>query len=1203
MGEANMHYAMREFDDAEALLLEVVQANSGVPDPHHTLALIYEEQGRSKEALEHFSAAARLTRDNTGSKDMWKKIAQMHRDMGNLQDAIKCFTTAIRLDSSDLESKQDRAGLYGELKQHKKAISAYDQLLKKTPDDVSIALKMAEECFHDEQHPRAIKVLTATLETRWDIEMDEEMESARGAAQGRRRDAAMAVAAAAATAAADGEVLAHPSATAGSSSSSSSASSSSSSPAPDMSDFHAVNMLAELLMESRNYSNASSLITICASRMASGDTSSSGGGHGAAAAALPADLAVKLGICDVYLEDFGAAAELLDIVKRLDRVEFNDLYVEAFDAFIATREWTRGLELFEHTVAGLSPSRNDDGSSTRGSQIYEDQSMCLRRAKCHHGLNQLDEAQALYRAVLQPIDSGTAGLSGGQSQTSTREKINETARALAQILSQRGDKEESKAITDRYVKISHRGAAKKGRKAAKPASTTTRKRAKAGGGSGGKKSGGAGGASKQSTAGGKASDRTGEGTGSSSSFSSSSSSSSASASASASIKAGVSALLAHVSTARECRRQGLTAAEAALGSTSAGVGTVGAHGAAGAASTIDAVGDAGAAGIDVAASTAGVAGAAGTGGTIGSRSSGLWNAVDREFVVRCLPIVVASLRLLDAHSSDRKRRPFYGRSVVGGTKWRSGGIDGVGAVDQALVGGRASTASMPEDMTPDNLVVLVADAAVDTVRAVLTVACTGRMPAADAVEWTQVEGAEEERVRASLALALVLKGDDKCPAAAMDENQVCILLVDIVQALSTGPKAMLVIAASLLAQLIELKPRIRITGTDATHLRVVLLLCLVQWDMRDNDGGSCSSGSSSGGRGGGSNGVSNGSDVGAACEGVDLQGQEGVSDADRREIHVIGYVSSENSSFDRVELESTNMRTLLQQFPNSPSILRLFFVGATRPDAATDCSLQGSQRILHFVRKRALTRGEGEDGGAESSARSLSSGGGVGSARSTLGKRRDPRALASGMRSMLLAHNMAMSETHDKALIHYMGAIDKLKGDTPLLQLCLAVSFLGASAKRTARDPQGLIMHCFSCLQSYKEQRQRQTSERLSRDGSVASSTDMSVTGHDVIEQEIWYNFGRALHQAGLLHLAIPCYQRVLCDAQKVDDAAEDAAAAAAAVEDADGAITLGRGTRGRPSGSELSLRRESAYQLALVYRETGSPGIARSIIRQHLSV
>ena len=72
-------------------------------------------------------------------------------------------------------------------------------------------------------------------------------------------------------------------------------------------------------------------------------------------------------------------------------------------------------------------------------------------------------------------------------------------------------------------------------------------------------------------------------------------------------------------------------------------------------------------------------------------------------------------------------------------------------------------------------------------------------------------------------------------------------------------------------------------------------------------------------------------------------------------------------------------------------------------------------------------------------------------------------------------------------------------------------------------------------------------------------------------EQEATYNLGRAAHQLGLLHVAVPLYERAL---------------AAKAPHDS----------------SIANLQREAAHNLVLIYRSTGAVIMARHVMQEHLT-
>ncbi len=98
--------------------------------------------------------------------------------------------------------------------------------------------------------------------------------------------------------------------------------------------------------------------------------------------------------------------------------------------------------------------------------------------------------------------------------------------------------------------------------------------------------------------------------------------------------------------------------------------------------------------------------------------------------------------------------------------------------------------------------------------------------------------------------------------------------------------------------------------------------------------------------------------------------------------------------------------------------------------------------------------------------------------------------------------------------------------------------------------------------------------------------------------QEAAYNLGRAAHQMGLLHLAVPLYERALAEPGPDPGHTLDPNAAAADGQDPAAPWLDGAGA---PKASALCLKREAAHNLAQLYRATGAPGLARQLVRRYL--
>lgn len=112
------------------------------------------------------------------------------------------------------------------------------------------------------------------------------------------------------------------------------------------------------------------------------------------------------------------------------------------------------------------------------------------------------------------------------------------------------------------------------------------------------------------------------------------------------------------------------------------------------------------------------------------------------------------------------------------------------------------------------------------------------------------------------------------------------------------------------------------------------------------------------------------------------------------------------------------------------------------------------------------------------------------------------------------------------------------------------------------------------------------------------------LRGQSSIEAE--YNFGRAMHHLGLLHLAAPHYERALkLHDERIARATASPAAAPPAAK---------RGKKGKQAAvaapppapvvdAGFDSFREAAYNLANIYALSGSPLLARRLYERYLSI
>lgn len=150
---------------------------------------------------------------------------------------------------------------------------------------------------------------------------------------------------------------------------------------------------------------------------------------------------------------------------------------------------------------------------------------------------------------------------------------------------------------------------------------------------------------------------------------------------------------------------------------------------------------------------------------------------------------------------------------------------------------------------------------------------------------------------------------------------------------------------------------------------------------------------------------------------------------------------------------------------------------------------------------------------------------------------------------VLCGHNAMVSGSFKHALGQYVQAF-QAHPDNPLHSLCVGLTFLHISSQKYVAKRHALVVQAFSFLWRYLELR-----------GEC---------------QESLYNLGRALNQMGLTHLAVHYYQK---------------------------ALTLLPPQLEGIAVDQVDLRREIAFNLALIYQSSGNMELARQLINTHCTV
>ncbi|CAD5117133.1 DgyrCDS5941 [Dimorphilus gyrociliatus] len=142
---------------------------------------------------------------------------------------------------------------------------------------------------------------------------------------------------------------------------------------------------------------------------------------------------------------------------------------------------------------------------------------------------------------------------------------------------------------------------------------------------------------------------------------------------------------------------------------------------------------------------------------------------------------------------------------------------------------------------------------------------------------------------------------------------------------------------------------------------------------------------------------------------------------------------------------------------------------------------------------------------------------------------------------MLLGHYSLTKSNYRDALKEFMEVYISDK-DNAFVCLCIGVALTNLMSVRTEKKKNWLVGQAAAFFSKYKEKRK--------------------------FDQESYYNLGRAMHQMGLLHLAVEMYEKAL---------------ACPSVESED-----------------FNLKKETAYNLSRIYLDSGSKNLARMVLSNY---
>ncbi|KAJ7961663.1 General transcription factor 3C polypeptide 3 [Quillaja saponaria] len=143
LGDATLHYAHGRYEEAIAVLHEVVRIAPNLPDSYHTLGLVHKSLGDNRKAMDFYMIAAHLTPKDSS---FWKLLFSWSIEQKDIGQANYCLSKALTSDPKDITLRLHRASLYVELGDYHKAAEAYEQIYLLCPENID-ALKAAAEFY------------------------------------------------------------------------------------------------------------------------------------------------------------------------------------------------------------------------------------------------------------------------------------------------------------------------------------------------------------------------------------------------------------------------------------------------------------------------------------------------------------------------------------------------------------------------------------------------------------------------------------------------------------------------------------------------------------------------------------------------------------------------------------------------------------------------------------------------------------------------------------------------------------------------------------------------------------------------------------------------------------------------------------------------------------------------------------------------
>jgi general transcription factor 3C polypeptide 3 (transcription factor C subunit 4) len=200
---------------------------------------------------------------------------------------------------------------------------------------------------------------------------------------------------------------------------------------------------------------------------------------------------------------------------------------------------------------------------------------------------------------------------------------------------------------------------------------------------------------------------------------------------------------------------------------------------------------------------------------------------------------------------------------------------------------------------------------------------------------------------------------------------------------------------------------------------------------------------------------------------------------------------------------------------------------------------------------------------------------------------------------VLYGHILYSGNSFYPALNYYYRAY-ALDPENPGILLPIALCYIHHALKRQADNRHYLILQGLSFMSLYRKVRcQKKIDQAGNNDANEKTRTKVSWLSE---RQEVEYNYGRVYHSLGLLHQAIPCYERALELGDQIQSTQEDKNAGSS--KDIGKAPDPGEKKDEKPEDILVEdFSPEAAVALQNIYALSGNIAGARKVTEKYLII